>query len=57
MKVLVEGLSKHSDDTYTGRTEGNKIVIFKGDEDMIGKIVEIEIKIVKTWHLEGEVQI
>lgn len=55
IKVLVEGVSKTSADTYTGRSAGNKVVIFKGTPDMIGKIVNVRVDDAKTWHLEGTV--
>jgi tRNA-2-methylthio-N6-dimethylallyladenosine synthase len=53
VKVLVEGLSKNNADFYTGRTDTNKIVIFRGEPAMVGKIVELEITGAKTWHLEA----
>jgi tRNA-2-methylthio-N6-dimethylallyladenosine synthase len=53
VKVLVEGLSKNNADFYTGRTDTNKIVIFRGEPEMVGKIVELEITGAKTWHLEA----
>ncbi|HEX3030368.1 MAG TPA: tRNA (N6-isopentenyl adenosine(37)-C2)-methylthiotransferase MiaB, partial [Clostridia bacterium] len=52
-EVLVEGLSKNSTSTYTGRTSSNKIVNFKGSEDMIGKLLTVKIENVQTWSLEG----
>ena len=55
IKVLVEGVSKTSDHTYTGRSAGNKVVVFNGTPDMIGKIVDVRIDKAKTWHLEGTV--
>ncbi|MCX7842104.1 MAG: tRNA (N6-isopentenyl adenosine(37)-C2)-methylthiotransferase MiaB, partial [Clostridia bacterium] len=36
VEVLVEGLSKNSVYMYTGRTRTNKIVNFKGNEEMVG---------------------
>lgn len=55
VKVLVEGKSKSNEARFTGRTEGNKVVIFDGEEGHIGKIVEVYIQSVKTWYLEGEI--
>jgi tRNA-2-methylthio-N6-dimethylallyladenosine synthase len=52
-EVLVEGLSKNSKTTYTGRTETNKIVNFKGSQELVGKIVKVKIEKVHTWSLEG----
>lgn len=52
--VLVEGVSKTDPDTLTGRTDGGKLVHFKGDKSLIGKIVNIKITDPKTWSLMGE---
>jgi len=41
--VLVEGVSKHSLNDVTGRTRTNKIVNFRGHEDLMGKTVAVEI--------------
>ena len=53
--VLVEGRSKTDPDTLTGRTDGGKLVHFKGGDELIGKIVDIKITEPKTWSLMGEV--
>lgn len=55
LPVLVEGESKTDADTLTGRTDGGKLVHFKGDSSLIGKIVNIKITEPKTWSLMGEV--
>lgn len=55
LPVLVEGESKTDADTLTGRTDGGKLVHFKGDAALIGKIVNIKITEPKTWSLMGEV--
>ncbi|MCQ4635536.1 tRNA (N6-isopentenyl adenosine(37)-C2)-methylthiotransferase MiaB [Anaerovorax odorimutans] len=54
-KVLVEGLSKTSDRTYTGRTEEFKLINFAGTPDMVGKIIDVKVTEGKTFSLEGEV--
>lgn len=54
-KVLVEGISKTSDRTYTGRTEGFKLINFPGTPDMAGKIVHVKVTEGKTFSLVGEV--
>lgn len=54
LKVLVEGYSKKNKDIFSGYSEENKLVNFKGTEDMIGKIVDVKITVSKTWTLEGE---
>ncbi len=54
VRILVEGTSKNNPDTLSGRTEGNKIVNFKGDESLVGKFVDVKVTKVLTWSLEGE---
>ncbi len=54
LKVLVEGYSKKNKNILSGYSEENKLVNFKGNEDMIGKIVDVKITVSKTWTLEGE---
>ena len=54
LKVLVEGYSKRNKQILSGYSEENKLVNFKGTEDMIGKIVDVRIDVSKTWTLEGE---
>lgn len=53
-KVLVEGTSKNNDDMLTGRTDSNKVVIFEGDKNLIGKMAEIKIVSEHMWYLKGE---
>ena len=54
-KILVEGYSKNNQDMFTGRTDTNKVVIFEGPEELIGKIVNIKIISEHKWYLKGEV--
>lgn len=54
VEVLVEGLSKSSKTTYTGRTRENKIVNFKGNPDLVGSMVKIRIDTIQTWSLSGK---
>lgn len=53
VKVLVDGVSKNSDDVLAGYTENNKLVNFPGNIDLIGEIVNVMITEVKTWSLKG----
>jgi tRNA-2-methylthio-N6-dimethylallyladenosine synthase len=53
-EILVEGNSKTSDQTLTGRTRTNKIVNFPGEINLAGELVRVRITEAKTWHLEGE---
>ena len=43
VEILVEDTSKNSEEELTGRTRTNKIVNFKGNRDMINKLVEVDI--------------
>jgi len=56
VEVLVEGKSKTNEKNYTGRTRGNKVVNFQGDDQLIGKLVTVKINTVKTWSLEGNIE-
>ena len=55
-KVLVEGPSKNSPDLLTGRTESNKVVIFKGDlSSLKGKLIDLKIVSEHMWYLKGDI--
>ena len=54
-KVLVEGKSKSNDKILTGRTDSNKVVNFEGNEDLIGKMINVKIVSEHMWYLKGEV--
>lgn len=53
--ILIEGKSKTNDEYYTGRTNTNKIVIFKAEEKDIGKIKKVKIIKNNLWFLTGEI--
>lgn len=53
-QVLVDGKSKNDSNMYSGYTEGNKLVHFKGDDSLIGKIVLVKIIESHTYSLIGE---
>lgn len=54
-KVLVEGPSKTSSQTYTGRTEGFKLINFPAGPELTGKLVDVEVTEGKTFSLEGRI--
>ena len=54
-KVLVEGKSKTNENTYTGRTDSNKVVIFEGKEENIGKVLDVKIISEHMWYLKGAI--
>lgn len=54
-KVLVEGKSKTNENMLTGRTQTNKVVNFEGKDDLIGKVIELEIESEHMWYLKGKI--
>jgi tRNA-N(6)-(isopentenyl)adenosine-37 thiotransferase enzyme MiaB len=53
--VLVDGQSKKDPGKFTGRTGTNKVVVFYGSSDMIGRIVGVKIESVSPHALRGRV--
>ena len=53
-KVLVDGTSKTDDNMLSGYTESNKLVHFKGDLNLVGKIVNVKVTESHTYSLIGE---
>lgn len=52
--VLVEGTSKTDDTRLTGRTQGNRLVHFAGDESLIGHETTVRVTHADTYALIGE---
>ena len=52
--VLVESLNDHDNSLVTGRLSNNLLVHFKGDSDLIGKIVNVHLKECKGFYYLGE---
>jgi tRNA-2-methylthio-N6-dimethylallyladenosine synthase len=42
-RILVEGYSRKSDSELSGRTENNRVVNFKGADELIGQLVDVEV--------------
>ncbi|MCX7710379.1 MAG: tRNA (N6-isopentenyl adenosine(37)-C2)-methylthiotransferase MiaB [Clostridia bacterium] len=55
VEILVDGTSKNNPEMFTGRTRTNKIVNFKGNDELVGKLIQVRINKIQTWSLEGEV--
>lgn len=55
VRVLCEGPSKRNPETYSGYSEENKLVNFKGPKGLKGQIVEVKITEVHSFSLDGEV--
>ena len=54
-EVLVEGPSKSDETMLTGRTEVNKVVVFKGTEEMINTIQKVKLVEDHMWYYKAEV--
>ncbi len=54
VEVLCEGPSKTNHDRLSGRTRTNKIVIFEGDNDCIGQLVDVRIDHSNGFSLHGD---
>lgn len=52
--VLVDGYSKKNKDVLSGYTDTNKLVHFKGDASLIGKIVKVKIIESHLYSMLGE---
>ncbi len=53
VRVLCDGVSKNNDQSYSGRTEGNKIVFFEGNEKDTGHYVNVKIARAEPYALYG----
>lgn len=53
VELLVEGRSKTHRGRLTGRTRSNLVVNFDGSEDLIGRLVKVQIVQAKASSLEG----
>ena len=52
-KILVEGPSKSNENMLTGRTNSNKVVVFEGEKNLIGQVIDIKIISEHKWYLKG----
>ena len=55
-KILVDGESKNNENMFTGRNDANKVIIFEGSKDLIGKMINVKITEEHKWYLKGEVE-
>ena len=53
VEILCEGLSKTNPERLSGRTPGNKIVIFEGGERHIGEVFDVQIERTSGFSLYG----
>ncbi|MGL4739532.1 MAG: tRNA (N6-isopentenyl adenosine(37)-C2)-methylthiotransferase MiaB [Sarcina sp.] len=54
VEILVEDISKNVDENLSGRTRTGKLVNFKGEKSLIGKLVDVKILDAKSFSLWGE---
>ena len=54
MRVLCDGVSKSNDALYSGRTEGNKIAFFEGEEKDTGTYVNVTVERADAFALYGK---
>ena len=55
-RVLVEGKSKNKENYLSGRTDGNIILEFPGDESLIGDFCRVKVTESLNWILRGELE-
>ena len=53
--VLVEEVNDHDDTMMTGRLSNNLCVHFKGDESLIGKLIDVKLTECKDFYYIGEI--
>jgi tRNA-2-methylthio-N6-dimethylallyladenosine synthase len=53
VEILCTGPSRHNDTRLTGRTRGNKIVVFEGAADLAGGLVDIDLTETAGFTLYG----
>lgn len=53
--VLIEGTSEKDESMLMGYTDTMKLVNVKAPKDYIGKIINVKIKEIKTWSMDGEI--
>ena len=54
-KILIENTSKTNENTLSGRTDSNKVVIVEADKSNINKTVNVKITENCVWYLKGEI--
>ncbi len=55
LDVLVEEINEHDNSLVTGRLSNNTLVHFKGDESLIGSIVNVRLQEAKGFYYFGEI--
>ena len=55
VKVLIDGSSRKGDESYSGRTDGFKLVNVSSGRDITGRLVDVRITECKTFSIDGVV--
>jgi len=55
-EVLIEGPSKTNPKRLTGRTRGNELVVFTGNPEIIGTLVNVRVVEAGSWTLVGDIE-
>ncbi len=55
VRVLCDGRSKNDESVFSGRTEGNKIVFFDGEDSDTGEFLNIRVERAETFALWGKI--
>ncbi len=53
-EVLVEGISVKNPEELQGRTRQNKIIVFQGEKNLIGELINVKVLTAGCWALRGE---
>ena len=53
VKVLIDGSSRKDDESYSGRTDGFKLVNVSSGRDITGRLVDVRITECKTFSIDG----
>ncbi len=56
VQILCEGRSKTNPQRLSGRTRGNKIAVFTGDDRLVGELLELRIERTTGYTLYGDVE-
>ena len=54
-KILIDGTSKTNENTLSGRTDSNKVVVIEADKKYINQTVNVKITQDCMWYLKGEI--
>ena len=56
-EILVEGRARKGEDMFMGRTRGHRKVIFKGNDRLVGELIDVRINSATQSSLFGEIQV